>query len=988
MRNPSKGGPGLPVATSISTRHDAGSIRRFLELFLLDAVKVCGFNHKPMIVMIDGSMAMWNAVLRAFANETRVEYYHRCWRIVTSKPSAGDMKKTFVQNCLSHAMRAAKLIIGKYYKRAYKHVAMFWISALFSVSTFDQLESIMESITAITNCENSSRFVKQHFENIKHCTDLDINRVTADMVNENISNISSSPEEDFFYASKGTDEKQELNSPFYLHFTKKLNNFLQSENYQSHKRNEKTDHNIANVYFGNVFCQKLIRIIVCRICCTSKLMLGDLSRHKSSRSNNDIKKLFDNYSAFYKILQNTLSNITVEKNLTQGIIEQHFNSLKKVYLKGNRIGRIDDFVQKYYTELKITQKLFSDYAFHSVMKNNKSKKQENPRSTSVVLSKFRKRKRQQTAYYASSLAKKKINFIGADTEIKRNNSFDKELLDQTLHCNYGNEAHLDVNDKFKLMDYYKKHLTNAIKFSDLVWNSLPGIYNFPVTQIAMQIDHGHQLTWLDLHSLNSSTNQKVYSEMVKHLKQPFCTGWVSKYIIDSYISLLTKQFNIENNEQMFGSLDCDDSTCILQNKIKNKAIFNNRLMIKKTQNIRPHILAPILFENHFLLLWYSNINHTLFLINSLRKDSSSVAEITKKSFINFFGSLQSSGRSPVIKFEVKTGLVQPDNSSCGVCVCMAADMICRKKQLSFDKTLPKSQILEYRNWMLYILYLNSTSCCIEITEACKDMIYNYVIGLSNIANNCWFNAVVQAIVRVLQAHKYITNKSDLNLETNNNFLFSLFYFLLKKTEVSDNFLENTLRVVCQQCGFTFGEQQDPDEFFQCSILQNVLAKNNITCLVKFSKQFKCITCLKAGETEFFKQIILRLPLFDTIDDGHSLSKYIEQFMRANECKYCVFCRKVRNHKTCAAFMSFPNLLVVNLARNVDTVKCGKKVSLSSYVQIKGKDCSDLDAMYELVSVVVHLGEKVEGGHFVCYFFLNGNDIIEINDQSVRKLDLS
>ena len=79
-------------------------------------------------------------------------------------------------------------------------------------------------------------------------------------------------------------------------------------------------------------------------------------------------------------------------------------------------------------------------------------------------------------------------------------------------------------------------------------------------------------------------------------------------------------------------------------------------------------------------------------------------------------------------------------------------------------------------------------------------------------------------------------------------------------------------------------------------------------------------------------------------------------MRANKCKYCVFCRKVRNYKTCAAFISFPNLLVVNLARNVDTVKCGKKVSLSRYVQIKGKDCSDLDAMYELVSVVVHLGE--------------------------------
>ena len=207
-------------------------------------------------------------------------------------------------------------------------------------------------------------------------------------------------------------------------------------------------------------------------------------------------------------------------------------------------------------------------------------------------------------------------------------------------------------------------------------------------------------------------------------------GWLSKYTIDSYISSLTKQFNIENNEQIFGSLDCDDSTCILQNKIKNKTIFNNHLMIKKTQKIRPNILAPSLFENHFLLLWYSNINQRLFLINSLRKNSSSVAETTKESFINFFISLQISGRPPVIKFEVKTGLFQPDNSSCGVCVCMAADMICRKKQLSFDKTLPKSKIMEYCSWMLYVLYLNSTSCCIKITESCKDMVSNYVIGLS------------------------------------------------------------------------------------------------------------------------------------------------------------------------------------------------------------------------------------------------------------------
>ena len=71
-----------------------------------------------------------------------------------------------------------------------------------------------------------------------------------------------------------------------------------------------------------------------------------------------------------------------------------------------------------------------------------------------------------------------------------------------------------------------------------------------------------------------------------------------------------------------------------------------------------------------------------------------------------------------------------------------------------------------------------------------------------------------------------------------------------------------------------------------------------------------------------------------------------------------FYRKLRNHKTCVAFISYSNLLIVNLARNVDTIKCRKKVSLSRYVQIKEKDCNELNAMYELFCVVVHLGEKV------------------------------
>ena len=96
VRHPNEGGPALPVATSITTRHDAHSICNFLNFFLSAATKLIGLKAKPIAVMIDGSMAMWNAVLRAFSNETRLDYYHRCWRIVNGKAESLDLKKTFV----------------------------------------------------------------------------------------------------------------------------------------------------------------------------------------------------------------------------------------------------------------------------------------------------------------------------------------------------------------------------------------------------------------------------------------------------------------------------------------------------------------------------------------------------------------------------------------------------------------------------------------------------------------------------------------------------------------------------------------------------------------------------------------------------------------------------------------------------------------------------------------------------------------------------
>ena len=76
--------------------HDSSSIKRFLEMFLIDSTKICSNQKKPIVIMIDGSKAIWNAVLAAMCNESRFEYYMRCYRIVSGKAKSGDFKRSLV----------------------------------------------------------------------------------------------------------------------------------------------------------------------------------------------------------------------------------------------------------------------------------------------------------------------------------------------------------------------------------------------------------------------------------------------------------------------------------------------------------------------------------------------------------------------------------------------------------------------------------------------------------------------------------------------------------------------------------------------------------------------------------------------------------------------------------------------------------------------------------------------------------------------------
>jgi len=160
----------MPVATYVSTAHDACSIPFFLEQFMTKQVQTFGSQQLPHVVIIDGTFAMWNAVLGCMCKENRLEYYKRCSLILMEEPHPTDMKKTILLNCPSHAMKAAKILCKKYYKKKYLMTAMHWVSLMFQAETLLELDSIVSSFIALTNCEVASNILDEHFVRLQYIT--------------------------------------------------------------------------------------------------------------------------------------------------------------------------------------------------------------------------------------------------------------------------------------------------------------------------------------------------------------------------------------------------------------------------------------------------------------------------------------------------------------------------------------------------------------------------------------------------------------------------------------------------------------------------------------------------------------------------------------------------------------------------------------------------------------------------------------------------
>ena len=1103
VRNPYKGSSSLPVATYLTNQHDASSIARFLQLFLLECKKLFKTKRTPLLLMVDGSFAIWNAVLREMCGETRTDYYKRCWRVATGSAEGKDLNKTFVHNCLSHSMKAAKIFVKKFYSGGCYKAAMFWIAKLFQCKNLNEIIEIMQSIITITNCYKTSPLIEHHFDKLKSDNDAisqTMESLITDAVDDDFEKDDNNIEHAFFQ-TVGEDKKQELNSPFCLYFRKRNLLFQKCNEFTKHAlESDFFEH--QNRYYNPSFCSRLIEVIVSRLGATSQLMLGDISRHKPCTSTKQNLKLYDQYSTKYKKVIDPNLQSVCEDNLTQGIIEQHFSLLKQTFLKNARFGRIDSFVEEYKKQIDVEKiKFFAD-----IVHKGRATKQKNrnkiaslrkkctstPRKLKfkVPESKFRKRKLRNKGYFSSKKVCKTLDYLNKVIEIDcGDNISEKNLSDlsaviaknnktvndvtivepprtniktkpfshnSALNAKFvqtsdslsenslqlqtyleNNNKNIDNSFKFENADNFSKssaasvnkvnndsfieilsgdsepercnvvklaeHENSMVKvsfsekrlkqpdfssenfqyveeFAQLIWQNekLTEIHN---TVLERNIPGCSRLslTWLDLQTINPNTSDKLLEYLKYTCNRESGEGWLCTSVVDAFVSSVVDEANqaCDLDSLKYGCLDCGTMENILNGRFPSQRVAEKNLTNKISQ-LRNELLFPVLWEKHFMLIWLSKTTGEFILCDSIKGN----CQQNLKKCIDLHLRRYLNSIEPVVTMKVqkKCMVLQKDQSSCGVCVCIAVEAIIHNavkelKNYSFSSSC-------HRMRLLYYFVVRSSSVNIQLLKYFQQTIGQMPIGLPNFGNTCWFNAVCQACANSVKSFSSSLKEGSTKLQQQS--LFFALQCLIFGTGVEYETLSNIVSDVCAHIKFDKSIQQDAEEFYRNSF-PCLLASLGISFEIEINQFSSCSNCKHKTRQQRCFQDDLLVPLYEHIESGANITSHINCFLAGLLLKECPSC-KVKSFSCKNEIIFFPELLVLCVGRC--SANKNKVVKFDSEMRLQGADENKLSsASYQLTSAITHTGKEINCGHYCCYNFnynnVYGNCSTLIDDYNIQ-----
>ena len=215
-------------------------------------------------------------------------------------------------------------------------------------------------------------------------------------------------------------------------------------------------------------------------------------------------------------------------------------------------------------------------------------------------------------------------------------------------------------------------------------------------------------------------------------------------------------------------------------------------------------------------------------------------------FNNFLKSFMDVSITDKTTFTTTSIVKQIDSNSSDVCVCIAAEMICKESIGSNQINIgfvSAPNIPDYRYTMAYDLYRNSTKVDSLVNKIAKFSVLSQTYGLPNLGNTCWFYAAIQAIVHELKEAKLDTNSSwEFQSPKTNSLIGVLLEKLLLHKPVSENLLKEAITLACNQCKFDFCTQNDPEEFYRLLKLNHVLEANHVSSTMRTQTSYRCKSC--------------------------------------------------------------------------------------------------------------------------------------------------
>ena len=288
--------------------------------------------------------------------------------------------------------------------------------------------------------------------------------------------------------------------------------------------------------------------------------------------------------------------------------------------------------------------------------------------------------------------------------------------------------------------------------------------------------------------------------------------------------------------------------------------------------------------------------------------------------------------------------------------------------------------------------------------------FDNVSGMGNIHNRCWFNAVVQSIIRIPNLQSFIENFDNIPINTNEyhrDLAYKEMFKLLKRMSRSDgstipnSVINNAFRAATNACKFQEGRQQDAHEFMVSFIIPFFHACNlKELCNAGMQVQRTCKTCKNISfsiENQTF--VSVTIPDIKDHNEVVNIQDLANEQIKHNEdiLSKCNKCSHETAHLT-RELINSPELLIIQIQRtNGNITEGGLVIKVNTRVRVDENislSVGNSVSSYNLTAVIRHHGDFANLGHYTAKvncqnrYFVIDDEIIGLNDRNRNSEEVS